>query len=71
LFGISSAGIALDLGIGEETVMPYRKRAYMRLSIATQRELLLWYVSEWSGRQGRPPQSSRLLNVLGTSSVPA
>jgi DNA-binding CsgD family transcriptional regulator len=49
LFGISSAGIALDLGIGEETVMTYRKRAYQRLSIATQRELLLWYIAEWSG----------------------
>jgi DNA-binding CsgD family transcriptional regulator len=51
LFGISSAGIALDLGIGEETVMTYRKRAYQRLTIATQRELLLWYIAEWSGMQ--------------------
>jgi len=58
LYGISSAGIALDLGIGEETVMTYRKRAYQRLSIATQRELLLWYIAEWSGTQAHrsPPQ---------------
>jgi DNA-binding CsgD family transcriptional regulator len=71
LFGISSAGIALDLGIGEETVMTYRKRAYQRLSIATQRELLLWYLSEWSGRQAHSAQASRLPDVLGASSAVA
>jgi DNA-binding CsgD family transcriptional regulator len=48
LYGVSTAGIALDLGIGEETVATYRKRAYTRLAIATQRELLVWYVREWS-----------------------
>lgn len=48
LYGISTAGIALDLNIGEETVMTYRKRAYQRLEIACQRELLLWYLSLWS-----------------------
>ncbi|WP_313807829.1 helix-turn-helix transcriptional regulator [Sphingobium sp.] len=45
LFGISTAGIALDLNIGEETVMTYRKRAYQRLGIGCQRELLVWYLS--------------------------
>jgi DNA-binding CsgD family transcriptional regulator len=69
LFGISSAGIALDLGIGEETVMTYRKRAYQRLSIATQRELLLWYVAQWSGTQGNPPRAPRMPDVLGASAV--
>jgi DNA-binding CsgD family transcriptional regulator len=48
LYGVSSLGIALDLGIGQETVMTYRKRAYQRLGIATQRELLLWYVARWT-----------------------
>ena len=46
LVGISCVGIALDLGIGEETVTTYRKRAYQRLEIGCQRELLLWYVSQ-------------------------
>lgn len=47
ILGVQTAGIAAELGIGEETVMTYRKRAYQRLGIATQRELLLWYVAEW------------------------
>ena len=48
LYGISSLGIALELGVSEETVVTYRKRAYHRLGIGTQRELLMWYVSFWS-----------------------
>jgi DNA-binding CsgD family transcriptional regulator len=48
LYGISSLGISLELGVSEETVMTYRKRVYHRLGIATQRELLMWYVSLWS-----------------------
>jgi len=53
LYGISSLGIGLDLGIGEETVKTYRKRAYQRLGIATQRELLVWYINRWSERRNR------------------
>jgi DNA-binding CsgD family transcriptional regulator len=53
LYGISSAGIALDLEIGEETVATYRKRTYQRLGIATQRELLLWYIREWGATHGQ------------------
>jgi DNA-binding CsgD family transcriptional regulator len=53
LYGISSAGIALDLDIGEETVATYRKRTYQRLGIATQRELLIWYIREWGNTRGR------------------
>jgi DNA-binding CsgD family transcriptional regulator len=49
LFGYSSCGIALDLGIGKQSVMTYRKRAYQRLGIGTQRELLMWYLNLWSG----------------------
>lgn len=45
IFGMSSAGIALDLAIGEETVATYRKRIYQRLGISTQREMLVWYIS--------------------------
>ena len=48
LYGLSTTGIALDLGIGEETVMTYRKRVYHRLSISSHRELLLWYLHLWS-----------------------
>lgn len=48
LYGMTSLGIALDLGIGEESAMTYRKRAYSRLNIGSQRELLLWYLEQWS-----------------------
>lgn len=50
LYGLSTCGIALDLGIGKESVMTYRKRAYARLRIASQRELLVWYLTKWSNR---------------------
>lgn len=39
LVGMSSEGIALDLGIGLNTVLTYRKRAYGRLRITSQAEL--------------------------------
>ena len=48
LYGMTSMGIALDLGVSEESAMTYRKRAYARLGIGSQRELLLWYLDEWS-----------------------
>jgi DNA-binding CsgD family transcriptional regulator len=48
LYGLSSAGIALDLCIGEETVKTYRKRAFERLAIGSPRELLMWYLKLWS-----------------------
>jgi DNA-binding CsgD family transcriptional regulator len=48
LYGLSSIGIALDLGIGEESVKTYRKRAYQRLGIGSPRELLMWYLGLWS-----------------------
>lgn len=46
LFGMSTLGISLELGISEETVMTYRKRVYNRLAIGSQRELLLWYLGQ-------------------------
>lgn len=49
LFGISSAGIALELAISEETVATYRKRAYQRLAIGSKHELLQWYFDQWGG----------------------
>lgn len=60
IYGISTLGIALELEISEETVVTYRKRAYHRIGIATQRELILWYLERWNrwnqvGRQPAPP----------------
>ncbi|QJW83779.1 helix-turn-helix transcriptional regulator [Ramlibacter terrae] len=43
LYGMASAGTAIDLNVSEETVKTYRKRAYQRLNIGTERELLHWY----------------------------
>lgn len=51
LYGMTSLGIALDLNIGEESAMTYRKRAYSRLNIGSQRELLLWYLDQWAKQQ--------------------
>lgn len=47
LYGLSSVGIALDLKVSEETVKTYRKRAYQRLTIGSERELLTWYLARW------------------------
>lgn len=49
LYGVTSAGIAVDLGVSEETVTTYRKRIYQRLGIGSQHELLRWYLAQWSG----------------------
>lgn len=53
IYGVSTLGMSLDLGISQETVMTYRKRVYNRLGIATQRELFLWYLRLWSEWRGR------------------
>ena len=45
LYGFSSCEIASALGVGKESVMTYRKRAYQHLEISSQRELLLWYLT--------------------------
>lgn len=44
LHGMSTTGIAIDLGIGMETVKTFRKLAYRRLAIGSERELLAWYL---------------------------
>ncbi|MBG9388065.1 LuxR C-terminal-related transcriptional regulator [Caenimonas aquaedulcis] len=51
LFGISTVGIAIDLGLSEQTVKSYRKRAYQRLSFGSERDLLNWYLKAWSLRR--------------------
>lgn len=38
--GLTSEGIAIELGIGVNTVLTYRKRAYARLGISSQNELM-------------------------------
>lgn len=43
LHGMSTAGIALDLGVSAETVKTFRKLAYRKQRIGTQRQLLDWY----------------------------
>jgi DNA-binding CsgD family transcriptional regulator len=48
IFGISTVGIAIDLGVCESTVKTYRKRAYQRLSIGSERELITWYLRAWA-----------------------
>jgi DNA-binding CsgD family transcriptional regulator len=44
LIGMTAEGIALDLNIGEETVISYRKRFYARHSLGGNRDLLVWYL---------------------------
>lgn len=44
LYGISAVGIALDLGLGEETIATYRKRLYNRLRIGSRHELFQKYL---------------------------
>lgn len=47
LYGLTTTGIALDLGISNETVKTLRKLAYRRLHIGSERELLQWYFVLW------------------------
>ncbi|MDR3453054.1 MAG: helix-turn-helix transcriptional regulator [Rhodoferax sp.] len=63
LYGLSSVGIALDLSVSEETVKTYRKRAYQRLTIGCERELLTWYLARWS------PWISRRFEPLAASAA--
>lgn len=45
LYGLTTTGIGLDLGISNETVKTFRKLAYRRLGIGSERELLQWYLA--------------------------
>ena len=69
VYGMSTLGIGLELHISSETVMTYRKRAYHRLDIATQRELLLWYLAVWSKWQGRATRRPAVRSI-GTQNYP-
>ncbi|WP_375779441.1 helix-turn-helix transcriptional regulator [Bradyrhizobium sp. ma5] len=40
ILGLTSEGIALELGVGVNTVLTYKKRAYTRLGISSQNELM-------------------------------
>lgn len=44
LYGLTTTGIALDLNVSSETVKTFRKLAYRRLGIGSERELLQWYL---------------------------
>ncbi len=54
LYGIASPGIANDLGIREQSVATYRKRAYSRLGIGTRHELLRKYLTFYSASPHQP-----------------
>lgn len=53
IYGMTTTGIALELEIGEGSVMTYRKRLYDRLHIGSQRELLVWYLALWDQKFSR------------------
>lgn len=64
LAGLSSTGIAQDLTVSEETVKTYRKRAYLRLGIGSERELLTWYLALWGQRQtGAVGHADRMVHM--------
>ena len=44
LHGMHVSGIASDLGVGDESVLTYRKRAFQRLDIGSRHELMVWYI---------------------------
>lgn len=50
LYGMSTEGVALDLGIGTETVICYRRRFYQRTGISCFRELVVWYLALFAAR---------------------
>jgi len=66
VYGMSAAGIAIDLGIKPESIKTYRSRGYRRLVIGCERELLKWYLGLWGEWRGalytRAQRSLELLN---------
>src|SRR3546814_17596166 len=51
LFGMTSMGIALALGVSAESAMTYRNRAYSRLGIGPPRAHLFWYLDRSEARR--------------------
>ncbi len=52
IYGLSAEGISLDLGIGIETVICYRRRFYQRFRISCFRELVVWYLELYGRVRG-------------------
>jgi len=48
VYGMSTVGIAHALDVGEESVKTYRRRAYEKLGIGSSREVVSWYLTQWS-----------------------
>ncbi len=53
LLGAAGSAIATALGIEAESVKSYRKRAYLRLGVSNERELLLRFLALRAGWRGR------------------
>jgi DNA-binding CsgD family transcriptional regulator len=69
LYGLSTEGIGLDLGISADTVVCYRRRFYQRFGIGCFRDLVVWYM-ELFGRVGHYlefPESLSEISKYGTS----
>ncbi|QKS00589.1 hypothetical protein F9288_13885 [Sphingomonas sp. CL5.1] len=49
LYGLTCEGAALDLSIAYETAISYKKRFYRRFNLGGFRELLNWYLCQFSG----------------------
>lgn len=49
LYGMTCEGAALDLAIAYETAISYKKRFYRRFNLGGFRELLSWYLMQFSG----------------------
>lgn len=49
LAGMTSEGIALDLGVGLQSVLTYRKRAYAKLGVTGQRQLFALALRPYRG----------------------
>ncbi|MGC4251009.1 MAG: helix-turn-helix transcriptional regulator [Sphingobium sp.] len=71
LYGISAEGTALDLGIGKETVISYRKRFYTRIRISGFRELLIWYLGLFGAYRHRFHEAAEQDAVSLSSAYPA
>jgi DNA-binding CsgD family transcriptional regulator len=54
--GLTTKATAQQLGLGEQTVLTYRKRIYHRLNISSHHELVQWYLKLWSD-DGEPTQA--------------
>ncbi|WP_245313185.1 helix-turn-helix transcriptional regulator [Bradyrhizobium macuxiense] len=63
LFGLPSSDIAQDLSVSEQTIKTYRKRIYQRLGIGSERELLTWYLRQWTQWRTRVIDGARKSSI--------